>query len=603
MKTKFYKIVFVLLTALFSTSAFAQMSVDPNHDFYKDAQKWEIQGVISNLPPVRPYPVNVIKEILNTVIEKGSSSQSEKAQAYWEELTGKGWHIQLDANVNYKNSSGDSYFGVDGEPEVNGDIVFFDDLVGIGYRLGFAGYNKTAKEYISTFYPWASNFYRDTLQDPGEIGPLYIYLDTDDLISIGNTSYYVQAGLSRLGFGRFLGNGLTLSEGAYHSANIIFTLRKERWNYTQLYSAIGASKSYDGTMLLPNKYLTFHQFEFNITPRISLSYYENVVFGKRFDFSYFLPAPYMALQGIGGCEDNLQMGLLFNYRIIDGLLWSTDLFVDDVNFNDLVKFNFDTKLRIAARTGLIYYPEDFIISKVALDYTFVTPYTYSHWDYSDDTEKTITENTYNYQNYTNNGLPIGTSLPPNSDQVKLSFDISPVKNLDLTFNFAFARHGNSAETLPVNEAMRYILADEGVYATDGSIYEHVMLSKEDGKWSYLPSAWNSLNFLNQEHMMYIFQGGVEAKYVLGRFNWGSVSVMAGYTAEYIRNKGVDSNLFTGGLTTPVDSDEDGEIEYYTYNGVDYTSEEELVAAYKADWVSTFTNQFNNYFYIGLRYKW
>ena len=597
------KILSVILFLMLGSSVFAQMSADPTHSFYADAQKWESYGLIESLPPIRPYPFNVIRKILQTVIVSGDEKESAVAEEYFEELTGKPFNFAVETGVTLKASDKTSFAGVF-FPKVYGDLGLFNDLVGIGYKVGFAGYTETAKDYLNNYVPMFSFLTHDTLQDPGEIWKFKFYLDTNDVVSVGNTNIYVQLGISRLGYGSFLSDGLALNDNAYHMPNITFTVIQPRWNYSQLYAALGATKNYDGSGLMANKYLAFHQFEFKINKKMSLAYYENMIFGKRFDFSYIIPAPYMAIQGIGGCDDNLQMGLKFNFKPVNGLLWATDLFVDDVNFNDLVKFKFDTKLRIAAATGVIYNPKNSIFSNISLKYTLVTPYTYSHWQYTDDVAQTIYPDTYNYQSYTNNGYSIGSTLPPNSDQIKASFDLKPVKNLKLTVNLGFARHGNSAETLPTSEALYYILdKNANAYATDGSINQHVIIGTNndlvtDGNGDYLDSAWNHLNFLNQEHKMYIFLGGVNASYTVGKWKWGSLALKASYNAEYIVNKGVDSNLYPSALTTY-----DATTKTYTYNGVTYTSADDLVAAYKADWTSTFTNVFNNYFYVGIEYKW
>ncbi len=592
----FKKFCILTLLSCMTVGVFAQMAADPAHSFYKDVQNWERLGVVSNLPPIRPYPVRIIRNLLQTVIENGTETQAAKAQEYYEELTGRPFHAQLELGVNYRNQGGEDSFSCVMFPQANGDALLLNDLIGISYKLGFAGYiTNDVKDYISQYLPAGTALQHDTLQDPGMIGPFSFYLDTDDTLSFGNDNYYCQIGLNRLGYGRFLNEGLSLNDSAYHSANIIFTVLHDRWNYTQLYSAIGASKLYDGSGLLSNKYMAFHQFEFKFTPKISLTYYENMVYGKRFDFSYLIPAPYMAIQGLGGCNDNLQMGLMFNFEPFNGFLWSTDVFVDDVNFNDLIKFNFNTKLRIAAETGVIYTPVNSIFSNLALRYTLVTPYTYTHWDYSDDANRTMDKNTFNYQNYANNGLPIGSTLPPNSDQIKFSFDMNPIKALNLSFNFAFSRHGNSAETLPTDEALFYLMAPEGVYATNGSINHHVMIDRnpDDG---YLESAKYSLNFLNQQHIMYTFQGGFDAEYTIGKWKFGQFIAKAGYTAEYIINKGVDANMFPGGKVTASGGT-------YTYNGTTYGSADEVVQAAKIDWANSLKNTFNNYLYLGLQWRW
>jgi hypothetical protein len=169
--------------------------------------------------------------------------------------------------------------------------------------------------------------------------------------------------------------------------------------------------------------------------------------------------------------------------------------------------------------------------------------------------------------------------------------LNPIKNLNLACNFLFVRHGNSSETLPANEALRYLLAKPEVYATDGSIYQHTFNDQ-----GYLGSAWNKLNFLNQDHKMYILQGGLDADYTFGKYKWGQLSVKAGYTAEFIINKGVDENMFPGGLVSYKDG-------VYYCNEVQYDTADDIVNHFKGQWVDNLKNQFNNYLYFGVQYRW
>ena len=140
------------------------------------------------------------------------------------------------------------------------------------------------------------------------------------------------------------------------------------------------------------------------------------------------------------------------------------------------------------------------------------------------------------------------------------------------------------------------MAAPDVYATDGSINQHTVNSCDANGWGYLNSAWNKLNFLNQPHKMYVFQAGLDADYTVVKFKWGQVSVRGGYTAEFIVNKGVDNNMLPGvNATKNVDGT-------YTYNGVSYTAEN-LVNMFKNSWANNLKNQFNNYFYFAVQYRW
>lgn len=590
-----YRLFFICLFIFSSSAVYSQISSDPNHEFYKSVQKWEINNYVDNLPPVRPYPVIVIKALLQQAIENGDENTVQTAQEYWKEVTGKPWAIDVIGDVNAKYAEAFNK-GAAGTVAATGDVLFLNDLVSIGYKVGFDGYTELALDYLKNFQSAYAPLPRDTLYDPSEISLFKVYFDVNDSVAVGKENYYLQMGVTRLGFGPFIGEGLALNEAAYHCSNLGFTYRNNRFNYSQVYAAIGASKSYDGSGLVPDKYLAFHQFSYNILKNLSLTYYENIVYGNRFDFSYIIPAPYMTLQSIGGFDDNLQMGIQLIYKPVKGLMIGGDIFVDDISVNDVMKFDFDTKIRVAGSVGAVYYPPVPVLEKIKLIYTVVTPYTYSHWQIEKGYPG-ITQNTSNFQNYTNSCIQMGSQLDPNSDSVKVSFELNPVRNMDLNLNFSFTRHGNISETLPANEAVYYLMCDENIYATDGTIYQHTVVDMHnEKKEDYLFSAWNDLNFLNQKHIMSVFQTGIGIAYKLPEYKWGKLSFKINYIGEYIHNKGVDSHMLPG-ISLKYDKASDK----YIYNGTNYSAEE-IVQKFKNQWVSNLKDVWNNYLDIGFEYK-
>lgn len=594
---KIISVVFALL--LLQEIICAQVSVDPNHAFYQNVQSWQIREIVTDVPPLRPYPLKNIKNLLEQVIANGTQNDVELAKEYWEEIFGKKWNFSVSAagvlktDSTAKEKQTDTFLRL--QPSFQGDFNIINDNFSVGYILGVSG--VTAKE--QDFLPIYTNLLSDGIQDPSKVGIFDVYLDMNTSVAAGFEKLYFQTGVNRLGFGPFIGDNVALNEGAYHSANIGFTILQDNWTYTQNLAGIGATYSYDGsnTHLLPDKYISFHQLEFKFARNFSMTYYEAAVFGQRFDPSYFIPSPYMVVQGIGGCKDNTQLGLLFTYRPVKGLLLSADCFVDDIYVNEIIKLNFDTKIRVAGKAGVIYFPEIPVLKRVSLDYTAVTPYTYSHWDYKDATIESIDSTTYNYQNYTNNGIQIGSSLPPNSDCIALNFKLEPVKKLNLDLQMKFLRHGNSTETLPVGEAILYLLADENVYATDGSVNHHVMYYGGGTKSSYMKSAYKKLNFLNQEHKMYVVQCGLSAYYEMPSFSFGKLFLNCSYTFEYIKNKGIDKNVLPGGQ---VSANEDGTYSF-TGESEKFTAEE-MVSYYKTQWTSGFRDTVRNFLRLGLRFE-
>ena len=69
------KIIFIITSLMcVFVNLYAQVSLNPNDDFYKDAKKWETKGIVSWLPQIRPYSINTVKKILAEVKENGDES-------------------------------------------------------------------------------------------------------------------------------------------------------------------------------------------------------------------------------------------------------------------------------------------------------------------------------------------------------------------------------------------------------------------------------------------------------------------------------------------------------------------------------------------------
>ena len=76
--------------------------------------------------------------------------------------------------------------------------------------------------------------------------------------------------------------------------------------------------------------------------------------------------------------------------------------------------------------------------------------------------------------------------------------------------------------------------------------------------------------------MYTVQGNISCEYELQRFKWGKVSIEISSVTEYIKNKGVDSNIYTSSYTT--------------------------IEEAKATWIANLHDEINEYLSIGLKYN-
>ena len=186
--------------------------------------------------------------------------------------------------------------------------------------------------------------------------------------------------------------------------------------------------------------------------------------------------------------------------------------------------------------------------------------------------------------------------------------MNPKKNLSVTLFGNFIRHANGAEDFSDDEAAEYMLAKSGTYATDGTLYMTQMFSNpNDSGGTHVPSAWDKLGFMTSEHKMYVAQLGFKAEYTFARTRYGKFSLCAGYTFEYVRNNGVNTNIYKGGLEYT--KNDDGT---YTADGKPYSSWEELkkssyvqnaVNEARETWVSQLYDSTNHYISVSMKYSY
>lgn len=598
---RFFSLIFASVFII--SSVFAQVSSNPNDEFYGNAVIWEIQGLVDSLPQVRPYPLHIIKNILETVInsEEAGETAVATAKSEYERIFGRAWHLETQGNGSLVRKNDSNELILDGDFHVQGDFPLLK-YAGLSYSAGVFGVKGTEQGKL----PLNTNIAHDAVQDPVGFGPITAYVDVNTNLFFGNEKIFGTAGVNRFGFGPFWQEGLALNDTAYHSSGLSYTYNfLPGFSFSQVYTSLGATNNV-GEELFSSKFLSLHSLRWMPSKKLSLSYYENVVFGRRNELSYLFPVPYMINQGINGCNDNLQMGVLFETRPIDGLKISGDFFVDDfaLNFKSL-----DDKYRFAVSLGSQYAPKDMFLSLVDLNYSIVMPFVYAHWDYDDYKDYRMAGNTINYQNYTNNGISMGSALDPDSDRIKLNLKFRPVNNLDLNFSASFTRHQNVCESFSDEEAFAFLRSEPGKYKTDGKIFTHQRIDKEDAKdfmnkngdYAYfLESAWDHLSFMTGDHTKTSLNLGLDGNYTIHSSKAGTFKIGLSYNFEMIKNDGVDNDLFPG----QGDALKEGIIDgTYTWHDKTYSSAEEVVKKARQDWAANLHDSFNHYITLSFTYIW
>ncbi len=546
----------------------AQIVVNPNADFYESARQWQVKGYVGFLPQISPYNAATIKEILDAVIENGSPADAETAQYYYTKYFGKEWHAALEAggDVKLSDKSGANDKFVFIEPSFYGDISFKDWLT-LGYDLGLNLHNKgtASKEMLKIF----QNDPLDTWGDGADIGPLEGNWDMTGGLNLGTSVVGGMVAANRMGFSNIFGHdNIIVNPNSYHMNNFVFNYASEKWQYSQSISQIAAANY--NSEFTANKFLAFHSIRFTPIKQLSISYFEAAIVGNRFDPSYLIPAPFILLQGMFDAGDNDIYGLQLEYKPFNRFEAALTFAIDDISVDDWAKGDFDSKFKAALQTGVIYTPDSDFCRKLSIDYTIVLPYMYSHWINSPDHDTEDVENkAYNYQNYTNRGVCIGSNLRPNSDRIHFEILFEPARRFKLNLATDFMRYANETESWTDSEALVHLIKF-GNHDNSGGA----------GTDPYPKSVQERLSFMSQEHKMYAVQFGLDCSYELFRNKAGTLELNFGYTFEFIYNKGVEEPIYTSVLT----------------------SAEDLSAARKR-WEDNLHNEVNNYFKLSAKYSY
>ena len=187
----------------------------------------------------------------------------------------------------------------------------------------------------------------------------------------------------------------------------------------------------------------------NIKRYVNISIGSSVVWPKRFELGYlFSFSENFLYQNNIGDFDNMALFLnaQMQYPGI-GKLWFS-FALDELNLANLSSmFQMDRMMYIFQLGGSFQIPW-LSFASISLSYTKNEPYNYTHpriwtpWNRSAKME----------QNYINFGRPLGHYLPPNSDEFLIRFEMMPVPDCLVRFQYQMIRHG----------------ADYGDRAVDGS---------------------------------------------------------------------------------------------------------------------------------------
>ncbi len=507
MKIRVYVLIVLFVFVINDLKISAFSVSDPSDELYTYIAEWEHRGYIDRLPSLRPYPVQLIMRLLEDVVCNGSEKDAGIARKYLGRLRRKffpeygvshtfrgGWH-------------GETYNRISGEIAASGMLTPYLSLSGTG-RLFIID------DSSGDLLPYHSRPSVDILPDWADIRiagrNLKVRQGVEGVTSYGTDKLYFQSGIIRSSFGPFFSDGAVVSPYAPQSGRFSLTWRHNDFSYTSALLELVASDN-SGQGRYPGKYLVLHSLNIYPFDWLEVSGFETVMYGGRFEPLYLVPfSEFFYTQGLIGFPDNSLLGITAKVKLPEAVRFDFLLYADDLHFNDMMAFDFDTKYKLSIQTGLSWAPDDACIGLFSIDYLLVTPYMYTHRDSSP-----------NWLNYTHLGVNLGPSLDPNSDRLTFSALLHAFPFLDMRVEGTYIRHGNGS-----------VDGDVNVGDGDGSIFDDGY--DDNGVCTFQ----DTTRFMSQNVIEKTYRIGVSAVYE-GSFSGLDFHVTGGYTFEYIMNKGLD----------------------------------------------------------------
>jgi hypothetical protein len=286
------------------------------------------------------------------------------------------------------------------------------------------------------------------------------------------------------------GSSLSLNQMARPFLGIEMELRPFSWfsiaSLTGILEYYNTTGIKDSAMTFQNAFSTT-MLQFRYKNKVFLDIGESVVWPKRFELGYpsIITNSFFYQNNIGDFDN---MAMFFNLKFQkpgSGNVWFS-FFWDEVFLTS--RFHELDRTMWALQAGLTFPLPILSFTSLKLSYTVVNPYCYGHnrnynpW-YGDLPMET---------SYTNNGVSLGYYLPPNSDELLVRFETTPVKDIAAHFQYQMIRHGANfgpdavdgsyifSELDPVDRSSSPVL--RRYFLRDGA-YEWMHILKIGGRWN------------------------------------------------------------------------------------------------------------------------
>lgn len=182
---------------------------------------------------------------------------------------------------------------------------------------------------------------------------------------------------------------------------------------------------------LSSKNIATHSLNINFSDMFKMGLWESVIISQQpFSFTYLNPVSFLTSADLGTGDEqttknNSLLGIEFEVIPVKNFSFQSSLLIDDLTFGTLGKNDSLNENKFAWQFGAYWTTP--LNADLIFEYTHLDPFVYSHRS--------------NKSTYTNKSVPLGHSLPPNSDEIAAQLKYRFTNRLGFNFKYRFQRSG------------------------------------------------------------------------------------------------------------------------------------------------------------------
>jgi hypothetical protein len=451
------RITVALVFLAFGTALFAQTHTSvglENEAVYRLIKNAETRGLIDSLPLAKPYPQSFVVDALRKIsVKAGHLSEREKRildgqLSRYAKSTDDVLSLRIETTqhtdlLDIGNVHSINAFGVN----VHSDIMETVSVLGLGYLM-------LDKINANAYAPYTYTVVWDTphwiLYDGVNTGVGTRNTEVVEYLAMGyKVKHEIAASLFDgnllLRWGRFRRDwsvgeaSLQLSGSARPFDGFETNIRLG--SIGRISSVVGSLGQYriDGQ---EQKMLSTHILELTPFPWVTLSLFESMIWGKRFELVYLSPLSiyHFGQLGTTGDIDNALVGFNISVHVFPYVEFFGSFIEDELKLGRLADLFTYVGNMFAFQAGFRASIPWIPFGEILVQYTKLEPFVYAH--YAQEYPFFDSDMSVNI-NYSHNGENLGYPLPPNSDEMKIGLKFLLPEGLGANLGFRHIRHGDN----------------------------------------------------------------------------------------------------------------------------------------------------------------